>query len=56
MLPGSVEQRELSEIDEPLGVSPTLEMRRTTTSVPLSLQSPIPSDRSTGKLLLFILI
>lgn len=46
-IPGTAaEMRELSEIDEPVGASPPLELRRTTTSMPL--QSPV--DRITGKI------
>ncbi|XP_062545457.1 protein split ends isoform X5 [Armigeres subalbatus] len=53
MLPGSVDQRELSEMEESVAASPPLELRRpasgprvqTTTAVPSSLQSP--GDRST---------
>ncbi|XP_055640208.1 protein split ends isoform X2 [Toxorhynchites rutilus septentrionalis] len=52
MLPGSVEQRELSEMKETVAASPPLELRRpssgprpVTTAVPHSLQSP--GDRST---------
>lgn len=51
LLPGSSEQKELSEIDEQLGTSPPLELRRTIAAqrvaVPHSLQSP--QDRATGK-------
>lgn len=52
LLPGSVEQRELSEMEDSVAASPPLELRRPssgprpTTSVPPSLQSP--GDRSTG--------
>ncbi|EDS37284.1 conserved hypothetical protein [Culex quinquefasciatus] len=51
LLPGSVEQRELSEMEDSVAASPPLELRRPssgprpTTSVPPSLQSP--GDRST---------
>ncbi|XP_058445864.1 protein split ends isoform X3 [Malaya genurostris] len=52
MLPGSVEQRELPEMEESAAASPPLELRRPssgprpiTTAVPHSLQSP--GDRST---------
>ncbi|XP_021700433.1 protein split ends isoform X4 [Aedes aegypti] len=53
MLPGSVDQRELSEMEESVAASPPLELRRpasgprvqVTTAVPSSLQSP--GDRST---------
>lgn len=51
LLPGSVEQRELSEMEESVAASPPLELRRPssgprpTTAVPPSLQSP--GDRST---------
>ncbi|XP_055551255.1 protein split ends, partial [Wyeomyia smithii] len=52
LLPGSAEQRELSEIEETVAASPPLELRRPssgprplTTAVPHSLQSP--GDRST---------
>lgn len=51
MLPGSVEQRELSEMEETVAASPPLELRRPSsgprpvTAVPHSLQSP--GDRST---------
>lgn len=56
MLPGSVDQRELSEMEESVAASPPLELRRpasgprvqVTTAVPSSLQSP--GDRSTGKI------
>lgn len=55
MLPGTVDQRELSEMEESVAASPPLELRRpasgprvqVTTTVPSSLQSP--GDRSTGK-------
>lgn len=52
MLPGSSEQKELAEIEEQLGTSPPLELRRPastsrpTIAVPHSLQSP--QDRATG--------
>lgn len=51
ILPGSVEQREMSEMEESIAASPPLELRRPssgprpTTAVPPSLQSP--GDRST---------
>lgn len=51
LLPGSVEQRDLSEMEESVAASPPLELRRPssgprpTTAVPPSLQSP--GDRST---------
>lgn len=44
-MPGTTEQRELPEIEEPRAASPPLELRRTTS---MPLQSP--SDRITGKL------
>lgn len=44
-MPGTTEQRELAENDEPRAASPPLELRRTTS---MPLQSP--SDRITGKL------
>lgn len=51
LLPGSSEQKEFSEMDEQLGTSPPLELRRTIAAqrvaVPHSLQSP--QDRATGK-------
>lgn len=51
LLPGSSEQKEHSEMDEQLGTSPPLELRRTIAAqrvvVPQSLQSP--QDRATGK-------
>lgn len=45
---------ELSEVDDPMGASPPLELRRPAsgpriTAVPLSLQSP--GDRATGNFL-----
>ncbi|XP_055614579.1 protein split ends-like [Uranotaenia lowii] len=50
MLPGSVEQRDISEIEESVAASPPLELRRPSSgprplTVPHSLQSP--GDRST---------
>lgn len=46
----ATEQKELNEMEEPLGTSPPLELRRTVTgqrvAVPHSLQSP--QDRATG--------
>lgn len=53
MLPGTVDQRELTEMEESVAASPPLELRRpasgprvqVTTTVPSSLQSP--GDRST---------
>ncbi|XP_053694871.1 protein split ends isoform X2 [Sabethes cyaneus] len=52
LLPGSVEQRDLAEMEESIAASPPLELRRPssgprplTTAVPHSLQSP--GDRST---------
>lgn len=51
MVPGSVEKAEISEIDETIGASPPLELRRppsgSRATVPHSLQSP--QDRATGK-------
>lgn len=54
MIPGSAEQKEISDADEPLATSPPLELRRpasgplrSTSAVPHSLQSP--QDRATGK-------
>lgn len=51
MLPSATEQKELNELEEPLGTSPPLELRRPITgqrvAVPHSLQSP--QDRATGK-------
>lgn len=51
LLPVSSEQKELSEMDEQLGTSPPLDIRRTIAAqrvaVPHSLQSP--QDRATGK-------
>lgn len=51
LLPSATEQKELNELEEPLGTSPPLELRRTITgqrvAVPHSLQSP--QDRATGK-------
>lgn len=51
MLPGAVEKAEISEMDETIGASPPLELRRPPsgpprTTVPHSLQSP--QDRATG--------
>lgn len=50
MLPGGSDQKELNEMEEPLGTSPPLELRRTVATqrvaVPHSLQSP--QDRTTG--------
>lgn len=52
MLPGSSEHKDMAEIEEPLGTSPPLELRRSasgprpTIAVPHSLQSP--QDRATG--------
>ncbi|XP_055296443.1 protein split ends isoform X2 [Sitodiplosis mosellana] len=49
MLPNATEQKELNELEEPLGTSPPLELRRPITgqrvAVPHSLQSP--QDRAT---------
>lgn len=51
MLPSATEQKELNELEEPLGTSPPLELRRPIAAqrvaVPHSLQSP--QDRATGK-------
>lgn len=54
MLPGSsAEQKDIVELEEQLGTSPPLELRRPastsrpTIAVPHSLQSP--QDRATGK-------
>lgn len=51
MVPSATEQKELNELEEPLGTSPPLELRRTVTgqrvAVPHSLQSP--QDRATGE-------
>jgi len=44
-MPGTTEQRELPEVEEPRAASPPLELRRTTS---MPIQSP--SDRITGKL------
>lgn len=56
LLPAT-EQKEMNEIEEPLGTSPPLELRRTVAgqrvAVPHSLQSP--QDRATGECPLFIL-
>lgn len=52
MLPGSSEHKDMAEIEEPLGTSPPLELRRSTSvprptiAVPHSLQSP--QDRTAG--------
>lgn len=52
MLPGSSEHKDMAEMEEPLGTSPPLELRRSTSNqrptiaVPHSLQSP--QDRATG--------
>lgn len=64
MLPGAPDQKaELSEMDETLGASPPLELRRITpggglpqqrTTVPHSLQSP--QDRATGKIHFFSIL
>lgn len=60
MLAGSMEQRELSDMEESVAASPPLELRRppsgprpVTTAVPVphSLQSP--GDRSTGITLIY---
>lgn len=57
MLPSVSEQKELNGMDEPLGTSPPLELRRTVTgqrvAVPHNLQSP--QDRATGNAYNFIL-
>lgn len=51
LLPGSSDQKESNDTEEPLGTSPPLELRRTMAAqriaVPHSLQSP--QDRATGK-------
>lgn len=55
MLPGSGEKPEIPEMEEPIGASPPLELRRPAsgprTTVPHCLQSP--QDRATGKLFNF---
>lgn len=49
MLPGDAAGAIISEVEDPMGSSPPLELRGSRiTSVPLSLQSP--GDRATGKL------
>lgn len=54
MLPGS-DKPDMSDIEEPLGASPPLELRKSVvgarTTVPLSLQSP--QDRTTGNYIFF---
>lgn len=51
LLASETEQKTLNEMEEPLGTSPPLELRRTVAAqrvaVPHSLQSP--QDRATGK-------
>lgn len=55
LLPSGTEQKEMSDLDEQLGTSPPLELRRVAgqRAVPHSLQSP--QDRATGKINCFFI-